>query len=282
MILTCPECATSYFVDDARIPPEGRTVKCAACGARWRAAFDVEPEPEAPPEPEAETEPALEAAADAAPDVAGEPKPEVADVAPSPERLAAQARRAKASETSQRRGRATALAWGGMAALVAALVGGAVVFREELVRLWPQSGAAFAGLGLPVNTLGLVIEGVKAEMIFQEGRPVLAVTGAIRNIEDHAIRSPPLKVSLLDAEGRTLGGKVAKAANAKVPAGARRYFAVAVTDPPAGLKDLDVAFETAKVAGPAAHATPAGAPATHATPAGAPAAAHAPSEAAHD
>src|SRR3954452_2285504 len=37
MILTCPECATSYFVDDSRISSAGRTVKCSNCGARWTA-----------------------------------------------------------------------------------------------------------------------------------------------------------------------------------------------------------------------------------------------------
>ena len=48
MILTCPECATSYFVDDSRIPSDGRRVKCSSCGHRWRAGPDgpiVEPEP---------------------------------------------------------------------------------------------------------------------------------------------------------------------------------------------------------------------------------------------
>src|SRR5258708_10894831 len=40
MILTCPECATGYFVDDAQIRPGGRSVKCAACGARWIAQPD--------------------------------------------------------------------------------------------------------------------------------------------------------------------------------------------------------------------------------------------------
>ena len=35
MILTCPECDTQYFADDATIGDSGRTVKCAACGHSW-------------------------------------------------------------------------------------------------------------------------------------------------------------------------------------------------------------------------------------------------------
>src|SRR3984957_1774630 len=37
MILTCPECATGYFVEDDQIQASGRSVRCAACGHRWTA-----------------------------------------------------------------------------------------------------------------------------------------------------------------------------------------------------------------------------------------------------
>ncbi len=35
MIITCPECATRYDVDDERFHPDGRSVRCAACGESW-------------------------------------------------------------------------------------------------------------------------------------------------------------------------------------------------------------------------------------------------------
>lgn len=35
MIITCPECATRYDVDDERFSPDGRSVRCTACGESW-------------------------------------------------------------------------------------------------------------------------------------------------------------------------------------------------------------------------------------------------------
>ena len=46
----------------------------------------------------------------------------------------------------------------------------------------PASQAAYAGLGMPVSSL--VIENIHIEPAFQGGRPVLAVTGEIRNRRD--------------------------------------------------------------------------------------------------
>ena len=43
MILTCPECASRYFIDDPLIGPAGKTVRCSACGISWKAWLSDEP-----------------------------------------------------------------------------------------------------------------------------------------------------------------------------------------------------------------------------------------------
>ena len=38
MHVTCPNCGARYAVDPLAIGPAGRTVQCARCSHRWRAA----------------------------------------------------------------------------------------------------------------------------------------------------------------------------------------------------------------------------------------------------
>ena len=236
MILTCPECATSYFVDDSRIAPAGRVVKCSNCGARWTARPEgadtaeeeaaAEVEAAAQPEPLPPPDELVVEAQETQPD----PAPAVPVFTPRP-------------AAPRREAGGKVLVWALSAAVVAALIAGAVIFRTEVVRLLPASQAAYAGLGLPVSSL--VIEKVRAEPAFQGGRPVLAVTGQIRNTRDTAAVVPSLRVSLLDRSGKPVAVKVAKPIDAQAPAHAVRHFSIAIVDPPASVHDLEVTFEAA-------------------------------------
>jgi predicted Zn finger-like uncharacterized protein len=241
MILTCPECATSYYVDDGRIPAGGRIVKCTSCSARWHAGAEPEPaaEPEVAAEPPAEVE---DVSADAAPAAAESDDLEVSGPDTGLRKRPASAPRPPAAAKGPL---GAIVAWSAMAAAIALVVVGAIVFRGQVVKLWPKSSGAYAGLGLPVNSLGLVIEKVKVEPTFQGGRPVLAVTGQIRNVADHAADAPALRIDLLNRAGKPVAAKLARPIDPRIPAGALRHFAISIVDPPSTAHDLQVAFDTA-------------------------------------
>lgn len=222
-------------------------VKCTTCGNRWRAFQDRSaPEREAP-----EEEMLVEA-----------PRPE-----PSPaddlEIMAAPVVPVRKSATTPAKKTSPALLAGvGVVALLGVTLGGLVLFRQQVATAIPATAPIFAALGLPVNTLGLVIEGVKSQAAFQAGRPVLSVTGSIRNVNKASTDAPPIRISLLSREGKPVAALLAQPLNAKIPPGAIRYFAVSLPDPPSGARELEIVFEpAAKGAAPAAHA---GAPAAEA------------------
>lgn len=229
MILTCPECATSYFVDDSKIPAEGRAVKCASCGHRWTA------------EPASELELDVSGEEGA---VAREPEaPEETPVAELPGEALPRAFRAKAeTDRRVREAATTGVIWAGMAGVLVVLIAVALVFRVNVVRIWPQAASAYAGVGMPVNSLGLVIEGAQWEPSLQDGHPAMSVSGTIRNIEDHPVTSPPLRISLLDAKDKPVSTKIARPADAVVPPGETRHFAIAILDPPKTAAWLEIGF----------------------------------------
>jgi predicted Zn finger-like uncharacterized protein len=240
MILTCPECATSYFVDDAKVPAAGRLVKCTSCGARWTASKDATPAAVAPapkPAPPPQPEPFVPSVDD--------------DLVVSPIEAATTFAATRAARANPRREAAgKVVVWAVAGVVVVGLIASAIVFRSQVVQLLPASQTAYAGIGLPVNALGLVIESVSAKPVFQGGRPVLAVTGVIRSVHDKPTSAPALRISLLDRAGKPVAVKVATPLDASVPAHSTRHFAIAIVDPPASVHDLEVAFDAPEKGAP--------------------------------
>lgn len=248
MILTCPDCSTSYFVDDAKIPQQGRVVKCASCGNRWTARHEAPvtaPEPVASPTPapaDSPLGPIDQPTLEAAPDPGAEPTGRSGEALP-------RAFRAKADDTRRlREAAATGVVWAGMSAALALMVVVAVVFRVDVVRLWPSTAGAFASVGLPVNSIGLAIEGVEFEPALQDGYAALSVSGMIRNIEDRTITAPPLQIRLLDKNGVAVATKIARPADPVIPPGETRHFAIALIDPPGAAADLEITFAELRAA----------------------------------
>lgn len=278
MILTCPECATSYSVPDEALGAKGRRVRCQSCGHQWMATPDeplvLSAEPASAPAPEPEPAPVPES-------LAATPAPELP-----------KAFRARAEQQRRiRRAAAHGAMWAGLASVFVAILGAAWLFRVNVVEVFPRAAAAYAAVGAPVNPVGLDFEALSARPSLRDPSKVL-VSGALRNVRDREVTAPPVRVALLDSHGAEIGHAIVRIDAAPVLPGGVQGFAVLIADPAAKAADVGVDFVRGDLPAPAAaahgsgghaadHAAPAApahgaADAHHDTPAAAPDAAHAP------
>ena len=246
MILTCPTCASQYSLDDAKLAERPRTVRCASCKSTWTAtmpepAAEKSP-PKAAPTPSPEPAPRPSAAAASAPEAesagaAEQPFPSPAEM-PLP-----LAYRAKVTAKAQtREAVAAGMVWGGLGAALVALLAAAALFRVDVVRLWPRTAGAYAKVGLPVNPLGLAPENVEAGTGLVNGQAAVVVTGQLRNIQTRPNPAQPLRIVLLDKDGKRLAEQVAQPAPGPIPPNGVRSFSAQFIDPPAEAKDVEVEF----------------------------------------
>lgn len=225
MILTCPSCATSYFVSDEAIGPNGRAVRCKACAHNWRAVLEEPLElTEAPPE-----EPHHAAAADALSGWRTESLAESLAETPAPE--LPRAYRARVEQQRRlRRAAAHGVVWAGVAAGFALLIGAAWLFRVEVVEMAPRTAAAYAAVGLKVNPTGLEFEALSGRALPNDPGKVV-ISGALRNVRDNERVAPPVRVALLDAHGAEIGHAVIRIDAAPVLPGKVQGFAAVIDDP---------------------------------------------------
>jgi predicted Zn finger-like uncharacterized protein len=215
MILTCPDCASRYFVADDAVGAKGRTVRCASCGVSWRAM----PE-EAAAEIAPLAVPVSFAPVDAAP---VEERP-----APLPNQIRAEAMEKKKTREAV----AIGVVWAGLGASAVALVFSAALFRVDIVRLWPQAAGAYAFAKMPVNPTGLALETVQGQPNLLNGQAALSVTAVERNVETGPRPSMPIRVILYDKAGKRLTSAVAAPPVRTIAPGETRPFAVNFIDPP--------------------------------------------------
>ncbi|MEQ8405068.1 MAG: zinc-ribbon domain-containing protein [Oceanicaulis sp.] len=183
MIVTCPSCEAKYRVEPSALEARRGKVKCAACAHVWtvaEAAPKPAPAPAQSPEPEAEPAPSLK------------DKPHAAIRA----RAATRAKRTRLAVEGA--------GWAGVAACLMVVLGAAFVLRVDVVEAWPRAAGAYAAVGLDVDVIGLAVEELEAELVEEDGAPVLVVEGLVRNVAARDRDAAPLTAVVLDASGAVL------------------------------------------------------------------------------
>jgi predicted Zn finger-like uncharacterized protein len=213
MILTCPQCSTRYHVDPTSVAPEGRMVRCASCGNRWRA----KPPADAPRQLEL--------------------KPATPAVTTAPRRPGA------ATGASRARGRPGIVTWlvGALVVLVAA---SAVIGRNEIVAAFPASEAVYRTLGLPLTVqLGLQFADVTSRRLSEGGIAVLVVEGKIVNLSEQDRTVPPIRMTLLDGGGRQLQEELLEAEHGMLSGGGETSFSGRIVNPADQAQNFSLTFE---------------------------------------
>jgi len=204
MILTCPECSTRYLTKDNAIGPNGRTVRCAKCDTTWFVASDSD-------------ELALKDNQAPVEDIVPVSSPVAANISPeipftktaSPEiPVAPGAHVVMRDKVDQQRRRrrltSVGLIWAVPLCLlfVAAILG--YVFRQNIVNGIPQMATIYQSVGIDVTLSGLNIEDPITRSALVDGKPMLVVNGAVKNITSKVQPVPMVELSLHSKDGEPL------------------------------------------------------------------------------
>ena len=207
MQLTCPTCAAVYDVPDDAIGPNGRKIRCRACGSSWQEM----PRAPVPAKPIAPLDPI--------------PAPVPAPVAdPEPE-----------VEPRGRKGRGHWL----LLALVVLVVALGVV--AAILAWGPRQMASQLGLGGRVP-LGIEITRQPDWRLIAGGSQLFAVSGRIWNPTSEIQTVPDIRAELKDAQNRTVyAWTITRPVPSLAPGRSATFDGAAVDVPPASAK-INVAF----------------------------------------
>jgi predicted Zn finger-like uncharacterized protein len=271
MHIVCPNCTTSFGINPAALGAAGRTVRCSRCKETWLAR----------PEDALETvEPAMAAAPAARRDVAAEwdamaqedgrtpvvDSPSVSLDWPSQaaqheaeaDWTTAARHDAQDDEAGQpKRSRLRALfplppfppipmlrgaGLTATCAAMAALVLAMMVWRNDVVRLLPQTATFYRLVGLEVNLRGLAFKDIKITYETADAKPVLVIEGMIVGEAKEPVGIPRLRFSVRDAQGAEVYAWNAVLGQSVLKPGERAWFKTRLASPPPEGRNIDIRF----------------------------------------
>jgi predicted Zn finger-like uncharacterized protein len=268
MHIICPYCTTTYAIDLSTLGAAGRTVRCSRCKKVWLAR----------PEDAVSIQalvPSMADGGDPAPNhavatVRNDPAgSEIGNdhetpVVESPSISAEWPAEAEGARESNRREEAKAarpprrsllrrlkprLSFGvpsvslaTICAAMGALAVALLVWRNDVVRLLPQTAGFYQLVGLEVNLRGLSFKDVKVSSENVEGKPVLVIEGVIVGQARKPVELPRLRFSVRDAQGAEIYAWNAVLEQAVLKPGEKAWFKSRLASPPPEGRNIDVRF----------------------------------------
>lgn len=274
MHIVCPHCTTSYAINPATLGAAGRSVRCSRCREVWlarpedamettapalayqSAGSDLAAEWEAMGQEDADETPVIDS-----PSISADLPTEGHDAAEWP--VVAEADAAGHADTQETAGtkrrfrlprlfRLPALpripfmpvigalptTCGAMGALIIALF----VWRNDVVRLLPQTALFYKMVGLDVNLRGLAFKDLKITNETVDGKPVLVIEGMIVGQTRKPVELPRLRFSVRDAQGAEIYAWNAVLEQPVLNPGERAFFKSRLASPPPEGRNIDVRF----------------------------------------
>jgi predicted Zn finger-like uncharacterized protein len=119
-----------------------------------------------------------------------------------------------------------------------------VGWRNDVVRILPQTASFYAMLGLPVNLRGLAFDGIATTTEQHEGVPILVVEGNVVNNTRKIVDVPRLKFVVRNSANEEVYSWTAVAPRATLPPGEAVAFRSRLASPPTDGRDVLVRFVT--------------------------------------
>lgn len=228
MIIKCSDCSTRYLVDPKILGRAGRLVRCAKCGHSWH---ESPPEQHSFPklEPEAPEIPVSE------PIRAPRPIPKGSNLPAVP----------------PNRARSELMGWAILAAVVAMVITGGVVFRGWIGEAWPPSGKLYAMLGFDAEPQDREENATREPLTFEdvnsareniEDSDVLVLRGEIRNPTSRTLAVPAINAIILNQGLKPIFEWSFKLSQTEIAAGGSIDFETQVQNPPSATYTVKLIF----------------------------------------
>ena len=260
MIITCPHCQTRYQVTYEAIGSAGRKVQCAHCQQAWSqkpldpdAFGDADPLVRAVAEDELDdalvTEERRVAAELAERKAAAEEEAEgdgkdAAKVDPAliRKRQRAFLRRQNAMVAKLPVARLRRVARVAGAVVLVGLLAGSYFGRVQVVEQFPAMAGVYAGIGLPVNVIGLEFDRLSTLRTLREGKEVLVVSAQIVGLQKAPVAVPAVVVTLIDGAGNGIYEWSVTPDVRDMMAGERATFETQLPQPPVDAVSVRLSF----------------------------------------